>query len=148
MAKLLWALICSRVLIDQQTNNVSYIDAIEQFAVPSFPYVFPPIALAMLWWRDRGEEQLNVRVRLFDPGKKMLMSYKPDPPLAMVKPRHRVHLNLAGAPINGPGRHHLMIEQFVAKKWQEQTSVPIEVGQFEQEEVAPKASKRKTRKTP
>jgi hypothetical protein len=133
MPILQWALICSRVITDTDTNSVSYIDAVEAFAVPSFPVPFPPVCVSTLWSRESEGDTLRVRVRLYDPSGKMIQSFEPNSPIPLVLKRHRLNVIFAGAPIDAPGEFQIVIEQQngkTAQAWKREHVLPIDVDRF------------------
>ncbi len=80
MPTLQWALTCQRVITDSETNSVSYIDALEAFAVSRFPIPFPPVCVSTLWRREGARDRLHVRLRIQDPAGKIISSFEPDLP--------------------------------------------------------------------
>jgi hypothetical protein len=139
MPALIWALVCSRVIIDQQTNSISYIDAVDQFGVSDFPAEFPHLFLATLWGRGGDSEDLKVRIRMLAPDGKELISTEP-PPIKMPRPRHRLNMNLAGPVLSGPGRYEITIEEPAGAEWKCIAVLPVEVGLLMAVESKPEAS--------
>lgn len=127
MARLLWALTCQRVITDQDSNNVSYIDAIEQITVPGIPAVFAAqLCVSSLWMRDRDRELLVVRHRLVAPSGKEVSTFRSEP-MEMSKPRYRVNLVLGGFHIGEEGEYRFEIDAEVAGKWKTVSVLPVAV---------------------
>lgn len=69
MATLQWSLICRDVVVDKNTNNISYRDAIEELSIGNFPSPLPSMFLiATLWRRDDigVSEVFEIRVAVYD----------------------------------------------------------------------------------
>src|ERR1035438_672928 len=64
MAKLIWSVPCSRILLDQPSNRVSYIDVLDGVSLPSFPPLAPLTFIGMFFQRE-NETKLEVRVRAY-----------------------------------------------------------------------------------
>ncbi|MBM4027693.1 MAG: hypothetical protein FJ280_20170 [Planctomycetes bacterium] len=149
MPVLQWALTCNRVVTDTETNSVSYIDALEAFAVSSFPIPFPPICVSTLWRREREEDTLHARVRIQDPAGQTILSVEPDSPIPLTKKRHRLNVILGGPEIHGPGEYLIIVEQRAgktAKVWKQEHVLPIDVTHFtpvQQQKRKPKEEKRR-----
>jgi hypothetical protein len=138
MAKLTWAVLCRRVIIDQGTNGVSYIDAIEGLSAPKFPSPAPVIIAGTLWRRSGPEETtIEVRARAEDSSGKTLQD---DEVRLMLEPEHkrgRINIGLGGYDISGPGTYFLVIEQKVGALWVEATRLPFEVELRQPDEEQP-----------
>lgn len=127
MARLLWALTCQRVITDQETNNVSYIDAVEQITVPGLPAIFgAQLCVSSLWKRERDNERLVVRHRLVSPSGSQVSGFRTEP-IEMSKPRHRLNLVLAGFRIEEEGEFQFEIDVDVAGHWKRACALPISV---------------------
>jgi hypothetical protein len=145
MAILQWALICHRVITDSQTNSVSYIDALEAFAVSSFPIPFPPVCVSTLWRRESERDVLHTRIRIQDPSGLTIQSFEPDLPTPLLTKRHRLNVILGGAEIREPGEFQIIIEQRAGKTWRAEHTLPIDVSQFPTiQKGIPKAKKKST----
>jgi len=146
MPILQWALICNRVITDKETNSVSYIDALEAFAVSSFPIPFPPVCVSTLWRRESEEDTLRVRIRIQDPAGQTIQSFEPDQPTPLPKKRHRLNVILGGAEIREPGEFVIIIEQHTGKRWRMEHSLPIDVSQLPPvQEAVPRSRNRRKR---
>ena len=127
MAKLVWALLCQRVIIDQQTNFVSYVDALDSVAIPKFPIKAPPLFVSTIWQRDK-EARLEMRVRAFAPGGEKLTEVEANPlEFAPHHRRARMTVGLAGFDLTGPGRYEFAVDTRDGGKWVEVQRVPFDV---------------------
>lgn len=127
MAKLVWALLCRRIIIDQQTNLVSYVDALDAVAIPEFPFKAPPVLVGTLWQRE-GEKNLEMRVQVYAPSGAQLVTFEASP--LEFEPAHkraRMNAGVAGFEIAGPGRYQFGIETREKGKWVEVHRVPFDV---------------------
>jgi len=127
MAKLVWALLCGRVIIDAQTNLVSYIDALDAVAVSRFPVAAPPIVVGTLWQRGT-EKRMEMRVQVYSPSGAPLRTFEAEP--LDFKPEHkraRMNCVVAGFDIAELGRYVFAIETRDKGKWIEVHRVPFDV---------------------
>jgi len=152
MPTLQWALTCNRVITDRETNSVSYIDALEAFAVSSFPVPFPPVCVSTLWRRESSRDILHPRLRIENPSRKTIQTFEPSTPTPLSKQRHRLNVILGGAPIESPGEYHIVIEQRVGESWRVAQTLPIDVSQLaadktELKEPKPASKTRRQTKT-
>lgn len=127
MARLLWALTCRRAITDRETNNVSYIDAIEQISVKRIPTVFgAQICVSSLWQSERENERLVVRHRLMAPSGKKVSACNAEP-IEMSKPRYRFNLVFSGFRIDEEGEFRFEIAAEVAGAWKTVGTLPVSV---------------------
>ncbi|MBX9928487.1 MAG: hypothetical protein K2X99_06185 [Gemmatimonadaceae bacterium] len=115
------------MLLDQQTNLVSYIDALDAVTIPKFPVKAPLTIISTLWQRG-SETQLEMRVRVYAPDGKHLIDAVADP-LAF-RPEHkrgRMSVGVAGFEISGPGRYEFGVETREKGKWVEVHRIPMDV---------------------
>ena len=127
MSKLIWAIPCSRVIVDQTTNMVSYIDVLDGAFLEKVPIKAPLTILGTLWKREK-DSKLEVRIRAYAPDGTHLMDVSADP--LVYEPTHkraRVNIGLAGFDINSPGPYEFGIEQKKAGKWVEEARILFEV---------------------
>lgn len=127
MAKLVWALLCQRMIIDAQTNLVSYVDALDAVTIPKFPLKAPPIVVGTLWQRE-GEKKLEMRVQVYAPSGLQLGAFEAAP--LEFKPEHkraRMNVGVSGFEIAEPGRYQFGIETREKGKWVEVHRVPFDV---------------------
>ncbi len=126
MAQFVRGIVCQRVITDQATNSVSYIDAIEELQFSSLPAVLPPFIVGTLWERGEEEEELEIRLRFVRPDGKHSHEFTP-PKTALIRQRHRVNLTVGGLPVAVEGRHTIVIHQRVGGRWRKVASYPLYV---------------------
>jgi hypothetical protein len=127
MAKLIWAVPCSRILLDQPSNRVSYIDVLDGVSLSSFPTLAPLTFIGMFFQRE-NETKLEVRVRAYGVDGEPLMDS--DPVTLNFEPNHkrfRVHIGLGGFQLAKPGRFGFGVEVKLRGKWHEIDRVPFDV---------------------
>jgi hypothetical protein len=144
MAKLIWAVICRRVLTDKETNTVSYIDGIEELKAAKLPSPCPPVVIGTLWRRNATQNSLSIRVRVIAGDSEVLVFEAPE--IAMSATRHRVNIQLGGFPIDREGELSFVLEQRVEKAWLEVGRVPVDV-QLVAASSSTRNAKKPTKKT-
>lgn len=135
MAKLLWAIPCQRVITDQATNSVTYVDAVEQFAVPKLPFRFPHVVIGTLWARSSKGEKITMRMEIFDPAGASVKKTGPFYGESELAIRHRIHVTLAGIPIEGEGQYRVEIQQRSGRKWSAVGEIVFDVELVDQSAV-------------
>lgn len=127
MATHVWSVICQRVIIDRESNAVSYIDVIEGFRAAEFPVSLPPMSVSTLWLRDEPSEALDVRIRVIGPSKKPVFSFEPSEPIKLTKKRHRLNIILGGIEAEEPGEYRIHVERKSNGRWKKEAIVPIDL---------------------
>src|ERR1022692_3059508 len=102
MSSLVWAITCQRIIVDNASNTVTYVDAVEEIQVPEVPFACT-MAVGMLWHRDVAGERIRTRVLVTGPSDipPIRLEGDLDHPSAMY---HRVNLNIV-FPCVTPGIH-------------------------------------------
>lgn len=127
VAKLISAILCNRVIIDQQNNLVSYIDVLDGVTIASFP-IKAPLTIVGTIWQVENEKKFEVKVRIFDPAGLHLM----DSALALLNldpgtRKARINIAVVGFDINAAGTYQFAIEQKISGKWQEISRIPMDI---------------------
>jgi hypothetical protein len=142
MAKIVWALLCDRVIIDRDTNSVSYIDAIERLQARELPSGLPRVNVATLWARESDDDTLQVRFKLFSPSTaKSEVLFTTDE--LKLNWRQRVHLNLQGATVKEEGEYRIVVDQRSGNRWRKAAELPlmIELEKTAESERSPDSGK-------
>lgn len=105
-----------RVIIDRETNTVSYIDAVESISAPELPFRLPPLTLGLLWRREKPDESLRIRFTASQPGGAEILSLEPDE-FILNQDNHRLNIQFGGKEILQVGNMNLKIEQFLDNAW-------------------------------
>lgn len=127
MPRLMWALLCQRVITDREANSVSYIEAAEALLAASLPSPLPQIFLGTVWLRKKSGDVLRMRLKVLAPdGGEVVTRELPEVPFDEKK-RHRLNVNLAGMPVEKTGEYEFVVEQKVGRAWREEARVPLEI---------------------
>jgi hypothetical protein len=127
MSKLISAVLCSRVIIDQQTNLVSYIDILDGVHIFSFPFK-APLVIAGTIWQIENEKKIEVRVRVFSPDNDHLIDSTSAQMDILPGIKHaRMNVAVAGFNIGAIGTYQFAIEHKISGKWHEITRIPMDV---------------------
>ena len=128
-----WTVLCSRSVIDIETNNVSIQDVIEQLNIPGEPkpdgFLAIPFELISLWSRSDPEnpEHGTERIIFITPSGKSTVVAEPKINLSEAE-RHRNRVKFPGLPIAEEGQHYFQIEYMVDKgKWKKVASLPLSI---------------------
>lgn len=135
MIKHAWTTVCSKVIVDKNTNNIS-IDIAEQIKIESqttpeqYPIRVPGFHLMIvsLWYRDDSDEEriCNSRIKYLGPDGSEMGTLSFDLNLEE-NSRLRTMVTLSNIPLKGPGWHYFVVEQKIRNKWVEVARIPHEV---------------------
>lgn len=128
MAKLMWAVLAQRVLVDQVTNTVSYIETVEQLETRSLPSDLPRVFVGTTWLRKEEGELSHIRFRVLTPSGKEIVNLEASNPVDFSNnKRHRINVDLRGMPVTEAGRFHVEVDQQIDDVWRVEASVPFDV---------------------
>jgi hypothetical protein len=136
MIALAWSVLAEKVIVDQETNNVS-LDVLEQLdlgVVPPVPsgrrgFAVPiGVEIVSLWYRPdaQGPVRARQRIRLSDPNGDELTSAETEIDLSTYT-RLRARQILPVLPIRGPGMYYFHIDLERQNAWTEMAKVPLEI---------------------
>lgn len=132
-----WTVLCSRSVIDQDSNNITLFEVLEQLTITGPPLVtgevgVVPIAceLVTLWSRTRDNQASRGygRAVLLSPSETVIREQEYDIDLTVhARTRHRVRLH--GLPIQEAGRYRFRVDvrDEGEREWRTVASVPLEV---------------------
>ena len=108
------AVLCRRVLTDQETNSVTLVDCVEELTPKRLPASLPSVVLATLWFRDDPAEPVDTavaRVRVVAPEGTVIVAQEL-PPLDFMPGQRRLRFNvdLRGVQVDAPGRHAVFVD--------------------------------------
>lgn len=128
MLELLWAVLCRRLIVDERTNLVSYIDAIEGTTFLSLPARIPEISVGLMFQAEVSAERHSVRISIHDPQAK-LIAEQILTDVSLATERIRVHVQFGGVPVEAPGRYEFRIfaRPTGTPKWKALHRVPFQV---------------------
>lgn len=138
MVEHIWSVLCSRAVIDRDTNNATLIDVVEQIVIngipqePGSPALILPamMNLVSLWRREDADRPVQAlgRVRLRSPGGDVIKDFTF--PIDLQKaPRSRINGKIAGLPVPMAGTYRFLVEwrENEDSDWQQVASIPLEV---------------------
>lgn len=130
MATLQWSLTCRDIVVDKNSNNISYRDAIEELTAQDLPTALPPLLIvAMLWRRDDLDtpERFETRIVIRDDEGNQIGLSDPTPVDLSNHARFRAHIQNPLINIQEPGTLWFVIEKRDNSDWEEVTQLPIEI---------------------
>jgi len=134
MAQFKWGLLCRRVIVDLESNLISYIDAVEAFGSQTFPFPCPPIFVGTAWERDGKEAGIELRAIVYSPNGQQINVTEASP---LVFGEHhlrgRVNLLLYGFAVPEPGTYKISLEHKVGSEWQRVHILSMNIGQLPRE---------------
>lgn len=120
-----WSVLCKDILIDQETNSVSYIRCLEEACASELPVQLGPAFVATLWEKENDEvDEIAFRIVLLSPSKdkQIILSTKP---VRLDKPKHRLHFRIGSLELNEFGRHVISLEWKKEKYWTKVSQLPL-----------------------
>lgn len=128
MAQLMWAVLCSRLIIDQETNQATYVDLIQSLRPKSLPTNLPRVILATTWKRDESNETpLVIRVSLTDPDGKRSELFEAEPVTFGDALFWRVNFDLRGLEITSSGVHTVTVSTKPSTRWRKEFEIPLTI---------------------
>jgi hypothetical protein len=133
MLEHIWSVLCSRSIIDSDTNNVSIQDIIEQITINAEPaengFLPFPMELITLWGREEINEATKgtERVTFISPSGKAEVVSEAEIDLTKVE-RHRQRVRFPGLPISESGRYYFKVEMNNGNnEWKQVSAIPLQV---------------------
>src|SRR3990172_12916422 len=128
-----WTVLCSRSVIDIETNNVSIQDVIEKLNIPGDPkpdgLLAIPFEIISLWARSdpKHPDQGVERIAFITPSGKSTVVAESPINLSAAE-RHRNRVKFPGLPIAEEGRHFFQIEfKLDDGEWIKATPLPLSI---------------------
>lgn len=129
-----WTVVCSRAVIDRESNNVSLQNVIEQITIrgePILDTVVPiPLDVVTLWVRTNTDMpgQAHTRLTFLSPSGTVLGSLESEVDLSEYE-RYRARTHFQALPVTEPGRYIFRIElqNEGASKWRQVAIVPLRI---------------------
>ena len=135
-----WTVLCSRSVIDVETNNVSIQDVIEQLNIPGDPkpdgLLAIPFEIISLWARSEPKmpEQGLERITFITPLEKSTIVAESPIDLSTAE-RQRNRIKFPGLPIAEEGRHYFQIDcKQEDGEWKKAVTLPISI-QFDHKSI-------------
>jgi hypothetical protein len=131
MPRLVRSLLCKRVITDSGTNDVTFVDCVEQLAPKQLPAGLPRLFLATLWKPDKDEQvPPALRITVVGPtGSKVFSQEFPPIEIRPEHSSHRINIDLQGAPVKAYGDHAIRVEVRAegATRWKKLADIPLEI---------------------
>lgn len=124
MAKLIWAVTCRRLILDEATGAVSYIDAVNALAARRLPAPFPRLTIGTLWERSAADEELATKIKVIAPDGMELLA-REAPVQVLEKRFHRFNFTLGGFPAQVTGTYRIVLQMREGRKWRTVVELPI-----------------------
>ncbi|MGB8983458.1 MAG: hypothetical protein WCC12_16420 [Anaerolineales bacterium] len=133
MIEHIWSVICSRSVIDAETNNVSIQDVIEQINISAEPKkdgLLPfPFELITLWGRKESDKPSKgiERITFVTPSGKSEVVSETEIDLSNAE-RHRHRVKFPGLPVSEAGKYYFKVELKNGNhEWQQVSAIPLKV---------------------
>ena len=133
MLEHIWSVLCSRSVIDSETNNVSIQDIIEQITINAEPvengFLPFPMELITLWGREESNEPTKgtERVTFVTPSGKTKVISEAEIDLTTVE-RNRHRVRFAGLPVGETGKYYFRVElKNGNNEWKQVSAIPLKV---------------------
>ena len=133
MIEHIWSVLCSRSVIDSESNNVSIQDVVEQININAKPADngFLPIQLELisLWGREDVNEASKgtERIIFVTPSGKTEIISEAEIDLTKAE-RHRHRVRFPGLPVNEAGKYYFKVEMKNGdNKWKQVSAIPLKV---------------------
>jgi len=129
-----WTVLCSRVVIDKTTNNVSIQEAIERITVPGEPdpkvAIQFPMQLVTLWVRSQPDQPARSQARLtfLSPSGEQLIEV--DLPLDLTEhERLRTPAQIGALPAPEAGRYYFYLDLQIEGEndWKRVAAIPLTI---------------------
>ena len=134
MSRHIWTVVCSRSVIDIDSQNISLFDITEQITLPldffnqSRQRMLPiELEVVSLWARNATETPDKGRARLsfLSPTHKLIHQQEFDLDLTQT-PRTRSRLRISSLPLEKVGEYNFLMDVF-KKTWVESARIPINI---------------------
>jgi len=127
MIKNVWSVLCERIVIDKDTNLVSYLTCIEEITGHQIPANYPLLSLGSLWQTNEPKKDtLQLKLCLVSPDgseQKLLETEE----VVLEKERHRTNIVLNGITFKEAGEYCFRVQQRSGGKWITVSEIPLKV---------------------
>lgn len=138
----IWSALCTRAIIDRDSNNISLIDMLEEirFAPPPTDddlgregYVMLPISVTLvtLWERktENDPETFVMRVKFVDPTGTWIGPQDTERELTMDKPRFRSISRMMAVPFSESGKYQVIVQSKSngSNRWKQNARLPLSI---------------------
>ena len=127
--KLIYTILCTDILTDQESGATSYIKAIDKIASARIPVLIPSLRIGTYWdFTEEVGKNIYHRLRAVNPlGKEAFIA--PEQPMKVINERHRYNIHIAGFNVDVEGEYKFFIEAKTKKngKWQTMNEIVLPV---------------------
>ena len=125
MPELIYALICSDLIIDKNSNSTSFIRTVEHAVIPELPATLPPIYFASLWdLEPSGDTPFTLSLVLTPPqGTGVTLGVQEVAPSGSML--HKMNFHLPGLKVEKEGKHVLSVALKNGDTWETKTRLPL-----------------------
>jgi hypothetical protein len=131
----IWTVLCSRSIIDSETNNITLFEVLEQLTLAG-----PPLAreiaiplhfeVVSLWSRARDDQPSRGRARLLliTPSGTVVKNQEYDIDLSVYS-RSRTRVRVIGLPVPEAGHHQFCVQLRVEEEteWRDVAKIPLQI---------------------
>jgi hypothetical protein len=127
MPELIYALICSDLIIDKDSNSTSFIRTIEHAVVPELPATLPPVYFASLWDLEScGDNPFSISLTLTAPeGESVTLGVQEVAHSGTML--HKMNFHLPGLHVESEGKHILSVTLKKGSEWETKARLPLYV---------------------
>ncbi|MCJ2166014.1 MULTISPECIES: hypothetical protein [unclassified Pseudodesulfovibrio] len=127
MPELIYALICSDLIIDKDSSSTSFIRTIEHAVVPGLPAALPPVYFASLWdMESNGDAPFTISLTLIPPkGDSVTLGIQEVAPSGTML--HKMNFHLPGLHVEDEGKHILSVTLKKGSQWETKARLPLYV---------------------
>src|SRR5438046_832019 len=135
MSRHVWSVLCQQLILDQLTNSVSYIQALEGFTVTQLPFTVPQLSVGSLYERSGSETSILGRIRILAPNGSVVHAVELAQGIYGEHRRMRMNSVIGGFAIAQPGAHVVVVEQRRGTDWVEEARLPLDVSVASVEQI-------------
>lgn len=140
MAKHIWSVVCTQVVTDKDTNNVSYFNVVESIPIDRLPNQVAPGFMVGTMWLNDDESPVKMRVRVLDPKGDVRHQRELDELSFNGNRRYRINLQVAGFVVAQPGTYKYEVAQRLGDEWRIQAVIPVDFVAATEAERDPEAA--------
>lgn len=127
MPELIYALMCSDLIIDKDSSSTSFIRTIEHAVVPELPATLPPVYFASLWdLEPSGDTPFSISLNLTPPeGEPITLGVQDVQPGGTML--HKMNFQLPGLRVEAEGKHVVSVSLKSGDQWETKAQLPLYV---------------------
>ena len=134
MIRHVWSVLCSKFILDKESNNLSLINVLEQINIKKgveLPVVIPiEFHLVTLWMRESMNDPAKgqARILLKTPSDETLEALKYEIDLETSE-RRRINLTMHGLPVSEVGYYYFQVKYRLpsSTRWKTVAQIPLKI---------------------